>query len=125
VNANGLPAPSPARPADRGTLVDVLDRILDKGVVIAGDVSISLLDIELLTIRIRLLIASADKARELGIDWWQHDSHFSSGARPEQPTKALEQENQSLRRRIERLEGQLEVLRQTVPARRGGKGAEA
>ena len=54
-------------------LADVLERVLDKGIVIAGDIKIDLLDIELLTVRIRLLIASADKAREMGIDWWQGD----------------------------------------------------
>jgi gas vesicle protein GvpA/GvpJ/GvpM family len=54
-------------------LADVLERILDKGIVIAGDIQINLLDIELLTIRLRLLVASADKAREMGIDWWEGD----------------------------------------------------
>src|SRR5436305_8716834 len=65
------------RPASRDSLVDVLDRVLDKGVVIAGDISINLLDIELLTIKIRLLIASVDKAREMGIDWWTRDPQLS------------------------------------------------
>src|SRR3954467_5074472 len=69
------------RPAPRDSLVDLLDRVLDKGVVIAGDISISLLDIELLTIKIRLLIASADKAKEMGIDWWAHDPQLSSEAK--------------------------------------------
>jgi gas vesicle protein GvpA/GvpJ/GvpM family len=60
-------------------LADVLERVLDKGIVIAGDIKIDLLDIELLTIRIRLLVASADKAREMGIDWWQNDPFLSRG----------------------------------------------
>ena len=60
-------------------LSDVLERVLDKGIVIAGDIQINLLDIELLTIKIRLLIASADKAREMGIDWWQNDPFLSGG----------------------------------------------
>ena len=64
-------------------LADVLERILDKGVVIAGDISISLVGIELLTIRLRLLIATVDKARELGIDWWEHDPRLSSSAEPQ------------------------------------------
>jgi hypothetical protein len=64
--------PAPAQ------LSDVLERILDKGIVIAGDIQINLLDIELLTIRLRLLVASADKAREMGIDWWQGDPFYSS-----------------------------------------------
>jgi hypothetical protein len=58
-------------------LSDVLERILDKGIVVAGDIQINLLDIELLTVKIRLLIASADKAREMGIDWWQNDPFLS------------------------------------------------
>jgi hypothetical protein len=60
-------------------LADVLERVLDKGIVIAGDIQINLLDIELLTIRIRLLIASADKAREMGIDWWEGDPFLRQG----------------------------------------------
>jgi hypothetical protein len=58
-------------------LADVLERVLDKGIVIAGDIKINLLDIELLTIKLRLLVASADKAREMGIDWWQGDPFLS------------------------------------------------
>jgi hypothetical protein len=61
-------------------LADVLERVLDKGIVIAGDIQINLLDIELLTIRLRLLVASADKAREMGIDWWQGDPFYSTRA---------------------------------------------
>ncbi|MFG2138403.1 gas vesicle protein [Streptomyces sp. NPDC048650] len=62
-------------------LADILERVLDKGVVIAGDIQINLLDIELLTIKLRLLIASVDKAKEMGIDWWEHDPSLSSGGR--------------------------------------------
>ena len=61
-------------------LADVLERVLDKGIVIAGDIKINLLDIELLTVKIRLLIASADKAREMGIDWWEGDPFLNKGA---------------------------------------------
>ena len=64
-----MPAPS----APGGNLADILERVLDKGVVIAGDISINLLDIELLTIKLRLLIASADTAQKMGIDWWKND----------------------------------------------------
>jgi len=67
--------PAPAQ------LADVLERVLDKGIVIAGDIRINLLDIELLTVRIRLLIASADKAKEMGIDWWQGDPFLKRGDR--------------------------------------------
>ena len=75
-------------------LADVLERVLDKGIVIAGDIQINLLDIELLTIRLRLLIASADKAREMGIDWWEGDPFLGRGTKT-----ALED-------RIKRLESQ-------------------
>jgi len=61
-------------------LADVLERVLDKGIVIAGDIQINLLDIELLTIKLRLLVASADKAREMGIDWWEGDPFLSRSA---------------------------------------------
>jgi hypothetical protein len=74
---------------------DVLERILDKGIVIAGDIKIDLLDIELLTIRLRLLVASADKAREMGIDWWEGDPFYSSrrldGGGLEERLRALEE----------------------------------
>src|SRR5438874_4797605 len=62
-------------------LVDVLDRVLDKGLVVAGDVKISLADVELLTIRIRLIICSVDKAEKIGMDWWRADPYFSSYAK--------------------------------------------
>ena len=86
------PAPSSAN------LADILERVLDKGIVIAGDIQINLLDIELLTIKLRLLVASVDKAREMGIDWWETDPQLSGNA------KELAEENRDLRERLERLE---------------------
>lgn len=80
------------------TLADILDRVLDKGVVIAGDVTVSLVGVELLNIRLRLLIASVDKAVEMGINWWENDPHLSTKA------TQLETENKVLQERIERLE---------------------
>ena len=80
-------------------LADVLERVLDKGMVIAGDIKINLLDIELLTIKLRLLVTSVDKAKEMGIDWWEHDPALSSRARRE-----LDGENERLRQRIIELE---------------------
>jgi hypothetical protein len=80
------------------SLADVLERVLDKGIVIAGDIRINLLDIELLTVRIRLLVASVDKAREMGIDWWEHDPSLSAGDRD------LAAENRQLRDRLAELE---------------------
>ena len=77
-------APGPSGLATRGesaNLADILERVLDKGVVIAGDIRINLLDIELLTIKLRLIVASVDKAKEMGIDWWEHDPSLSSRAR--------------------------------------------
>lgn len=91
-------------------LMDVLDRVLDKGVVIAGDIRINLLDIELLTIKVRLLIASADKAKEMGIDWWSHDPHLSSRAKHDQQRLDASKENKALRERVEKLEAQLKAL---------------
>jgi hypothetical protein len=84
--------------AGPSSLADILERVLDKGIVIAGDIQINLLDIELLTIKLRLLVASVDRAREMGINWWESDASLSSGA------QQLEQENRSLRERLERLE---------------------
>jgi len=86
-------------------LADVLERVLDKGLVIAGDIQVNLLDIELLTIKIRLLIASVDKAKEMGIDWWEHDPTLSSGERN------LVEENERLRRRL----GELEAAPEAEP----------
>lgn len=84
-------------------LADVLERVLDKGLVVAGDISISLLDIELLTIKVRLLLASADTAQQMGIDWWKHDPFLSGRDRD------LAQENAVLRDRLARLEEALGV----------------
>jgi len=81
-------------------LADILERVLDKGIVIAGDIKIQLADIDLLNIKIRLLVASVDKAMEMGINWWQQDSYLSS-----KPKKAdLEKENRELRKKLERNE---------------------
>ncbi|MDQ0982863.1 gas vesicle protein [Streptomyces sp. V2I9] len=75
-------APARGQQGSSANLADILERVLDKGIVIAGDIQINLLDIELLTIKLRLLVASVDKAKEMGIDWWEHDPSLSSRARP-------------------------------------------
>src|SRR5436190_3805858 len=93
---------------NREGLIDVLDRVLDKGLVVAGDIRINLLDIELLTIKIRLLVASVDKAREMGIDWWEHDPQLNSKARREQKDLESDKENQRLRQRVGELESRLQ-----------------
>src|SRR5678809_1339394 len=98
-------------------LVDVLDRVLDKGLVIAGDIKVSLAEVELLTIRIRLLICSIDKAEQIGLDWWKFDHHLSPGK------QALSAENEELRREIRVLERKLAAVtrrRSTAGARRRG-----
>ncbi len=84
------------------TLADVLERVLDKGLVIAGDIKIKLVDIELLTIQIRLVVASVDKARELGMDWWSTNPDFR--AKVEDSTHQAELAE--LKQRIQRLEAQ-------------------
>ncbi|MFJ4788647.1 gas vesicle protein [Streptomyces sp. NPDC088794] len=97
------------QPGNAGNLADILERVLDKGVVIAGDIKINLLDIELLTIKLRLLIVSVDTAREMGIDWWEHDPTLSSrAARPAPPpdlarTEELAAENARLRAELHSL----------------------
>ena len=72
-------------------LADILERVLDKGIVIAGDIKIQIADIDLLTIKIRLLVASVDKAMEMGINWWQYDSYLSSEAKD----KEIKEENKA------------------------------
>jgi len=94
------------------SLADVLERVLDKGVVIVGDIGVSVVDIELLTLRIRLFIASAQTAKEMGMDWWTNDPFFSPHAAGrdnriesgQDPRKELEQRNADLLGRIEELE---------------------
>jgi hypothetical protein len=85
-------------------LVDVLDRILDKGLVIAGDIRIRLADVELLTIQIRLLVCSVDKAQEIGLDWWKTDPRLSSGANPD-ALDDFAQRLDALTGRLDQLEG--------------------
>ena len=93
-------------------LVDILDRVLDKGLVVAGDIKVSLAEVELLTIRIRLMICSIDKAEAIGLDWWKYDRHLSPGR--EQVMK----ENVELREQVRALERRVETLTRAT-ARRG------
>jgi|Tabmets5t2r1_1033131.scaffolds.fasta_scaffold32533_1 Gas vesicle protein len=95
----------PGRPTESTNLADILERVLDKGIVIAGDIQINLLDIELLTIKLRLLIASVDRAREMGINWWETDPSLQGMESGENGDRdELERENRELRQRLERLE---------------------
>jgi hypothetical protein len=103
VERSYLPRPTPgALPGRTETtnLADILERVLDKGIVIAGDIQINLLDIELITIKIRLLVASVDRAREMGINWWESDPTLSVDANGED-------EKRSLQERVDRLERML------------------
>ena len=97
------PGSLPGRPESQANLADILERVLDKGIVIAGDIQINLLDIELLTIKLRLLIASVDRARDMGINWWEGDPALTRGANNGDQGR-LERENQELRERLDRLE---------------------
>ncbi len=84
-------------------LADILERVLDKGIVIAGDIKIQIADIDLLNIKIRLLISSVDKAMAMGINWWQQDAYLSTKARENE----IEKENELLKKRLERLEAKI------------------
>ncbi|MCK8817047.1 gas vesicle protein [Natroniella sulfidigena] len=93
------------------SLGEILERVLDKGVVIAGDISISLVEVELLTIKVRLVVASVERAMEMGIDWWRHDPMLSSLAAEKEEAKDIETNKQAkietdeILERLERLEG--------------------
>jgi Gas vesicle protein len=100
-------APRPEAPPTFGRsagLVDVLDRVLDKGLLVAGDIKVSLAEVELLTIRIRLIVCSVDKAAEIGLDWWRHDRYFAPGK------GSLLVENEILRRQVRALERRVAAL---------------
>ena len=85
-------------------LVDVLDRILDKGLVIAGDIKVSLANVELLTLQIRLLVCSIDKAEQIGLNWWRYDTNLTTRA------ERAEAENVELRERLSELELEIRKL---------------
>ena len=112
-------------------LVDVLDRILDKGLVIAGDIKVSLANVELLTLQIRLLVCSIDKAEQIGLNWWRYDTNLTTRA------ERAEAENVELRERLTELEQEIRKLAaaniaaasrestQVVNSRRAGRKAKA
>jgi hypothetical protein len=109
------------RPPAQDSLADILERVLDKGIVIAGDIQINLLDIELLTIKLRLIVASVDKAKEMGIDWWETDPMLNAESR------RLVDENRTLRQRLDTLERRLgppaRAAESRAPARREKRDA--
>jgi len=99
-------------------LVDILDRVLDKGLVVAGDIKVSLAEVELLTIRIRLMICSIDKAEEIGLDWWKYDRHLSPGR------EQVMQENLELREQLRLLERRITALTRTTGRRGRAAGSK-
>jgi gas vesicle protein GvpA/GvpJ/GvpM family len=102
--------PTNGRPSG---LVDVLDRVLDKGLVVAGDIKVSLAEVELLTIRIRLIVCSIDKAEQIGLDWWRYDAHLAPGR------GRLAVENDALKKQIRNLERRVAALTPKPAARHG------
>jgi Gas vesicle protein len=98
--------------------VDVLDRILDKGLVIAGDIKVSLANVELLTLQIRLLVCSIDKAEQIGLNWWRYDTNLTTRA------ERAEAENVELKERLAELESQVkQLIAPAVAARSSAKAA--
>src|SRR5260370_18797787 len=98
-SANYPTSRGPTTSLQTTNLADLLERVLDKGVVLVGDIKVKLLDVELLTIKIRLLITSIDKAKEIGINWWENDPFLTTKG-----VKRLEEENEELKRRLALLE---------------------
>ena len=100
------------------TLVDILDKVLDKGLVVAGDIRVSLANVELLTVRIRLLVCSIDKAAEIGLDWWRRDSFLTAAAEEAEAVTAL-------RARVEALEQELAASPRAITRRSGARSRAA
>ena len=98
------PATLSSGSSHNASLVDILDRVLDKGLVVAGDIKISLAEVELLTIRIRLLICSIDKAEQIGMDWWKYDKNLSPGR------LSSARENEALKKQVRLLERKVAAL---------------
>jgi Gas vesicle protein len=101
-------------------LVDVLDRVLDKGLVVAGDIKVSLAEVELLTIRIRLIVCSLDKAQEIGLDWWRYDRDLSPGA-----SRGSLAGQEDLRSEIRRLQERVDALAAARDGKQAGQPASA
>ena len=100
-------------------LVDVLDRVLDKGLLIAGDIRVSLAEVELLTIRIRLLVCSIDKAEQIGLDWWRYDTHLAPARQMSGEAERLRAQVRSLQRQVRELtKGRTGAPAAPVPMRR-------
>ena len=107
--------PEFANPNRSHGLVDILDRVLDKGLVIAGDIKINLANVELLTIQVRLLICSIDKAEQIGLNWWRNDPRLTMAP----PGQAALPDTTALDERLDRIEQQLTALTRTGKRSRG------
>lgn len=104
--------------SESSNLADILERVLDKGIVVAGDIAINLVDIELLTIKIRLLVASVDKAREMGIDWWSSDPWLSSAAKSDKGDKSDKREGEDrVLDRLAKMEAEIQRIAAALPVR--------
>ena len=95
--------PDLVNPTRTHGLVDILDRVLDKGLVIAGDIKINLANVELLTIQVRLLVCSIDKAEQIGLDWWKYDQNLAPGSIARAETERLRVQVEAMERRIAQL----------------------
>ncbi len=99
----------------------MLDRVLDKGLVIAGDIKVSLAEVELLTVRIRLIVCSIDKAQQIGLDWWRYDQHLAPGRhRNELEKEQLREQVRLLERKVESLIRRTPAAKRKTPARNNG-----
>jgi hypothetical protein len=108
--------PDLVNPTRTHGLVDILDRVLDKGLVIAGDIKINLANVELLTIQVRLLVCSIDKAEQIGLNWWRNDPRLTMANQAALPSSA------DMEARLARIEEQLTRLAQTTPGAAGPAG---
>ncbi len=113
-----MPDLTPLAPTRSQGLVDVLDRILDKGLVVAGDIRVNLANVELLTIQIRLLICSIDKAEQIGLTWWKTDPMLAGDSTS---AALVEEENRELRARLYALEDRMERLAPAGPKKSAAK----
>jgi len=118
--AQGYSAGSGHAPANLG---DILERVLDKGLVIAGDIQVNLLDIELLTIKLRLVIASLDTARDVGINWWENDPWLSADAARRESDRELATGDRDLRAENRRLENRIRELESGSSSASGSSGS--
>ena len=103
--------PELANPTRTHGLVDILDRVLDKGLVVAGDIKINLANVELLTIQIRLLVCSIDKAEQIGLNWWRNDPRLTASPVGSMPSSETEERLRNIENQLKRLVGETDAKR--------------